>query len=51
MIEGEHMRSDLPKLDHTDDPRGDALAWALLAVGASLVTGILLTVRWATGAW
>lgn len=49
MIEGERVLSDLPVLDHADDPRGGAVAWALLAVGASLVTGILVTVRWVAG--
>jgi hypothetical protein len=40
----------LPELDRADDPRGKAVAWALLAVGMALVTGILLAVMWAAGA-
>jgi hypothetical protein len=46
MIEPDHIEFDLPRLDHTDDPRGGAVAWALLAVGAALIIGILLTVIW-----
>lgn len=51
MIDSEHVESALPELDRTDDPRGGAVAWALLAVGGTLVAGILLTVMWAAGAW
>ncbi|HWR48429.1 MAG TPA: hypothetical protein VN327_12590 [Pseudonocardiaceae bacterium] len=51
MIEPEHLASDLPELDRTDDPRGGAVAWALLAMGVALVAGILLAVMWVTGAW
>ncbi len=51
MIEREHVDSDLPELDRTDDPRGGAVAWALLAVGVALVAGILLATMWAAGAW
>ncbi len=47
MIEPDHIEFDLPQLDRTDDPRGGAVAWALLAVGAALVVGILLAVIWA----
>jgi hypothetical protein len=46
-----HHESDLLKLYRTDDPRGGAAAWALLAVGMALVSGILLAVAWAAGAW
>ncbi|MBV8542073.1 MAG: hypothetical protein JO063_05670 [Pseudonocardiales bacterium] len=42
MIEPEHVASDLPELDRTDDPRGGAVAWALLAVVVALVGGIIL---------
>jgi hypothetical protein len=52
MTEPEHVHAALPKLDCMDDPRGGAVAWALLVVGMTLVAAILLTVRWATGtAW
>jgi hypothetical protein len=51
MIDPEHVASDLPELDRTDDPRGGAVAWALLAVGVALVVGILLAVMWVAGAW
>jgi hypothetical protein len=51
MTEPEHVASDLPELDRTDDPRGGAVAWALLAVGVVLVAGILLAVMWVAGAW
>lgn len=51
MIEPEHVASDLPELDRTDDPRGGAVAWALLAVGVALIAGILLAVMWVAGAW
>jgi len=50
-IDSEHVESALPELDRTDDPRGGAVAWALLAVGGTLVAGILLAVMWAAGAW
>jgi hypothetical protein len=44
MIESEHIRSNRPELDRTEDPRGRAVAWALLvvAVARALVVGILL---------
>ncbi|MGH3779720.1 MAG: hypothetical protein ACRDRO_03570 [Pseudonocardiaceae bacterium] len=51
MIEPEQVESDLQKLDRTDDLRGGAAAWALLAVGVALVAEIVLTVMWAAGAW
>ena len=44
MIEPGHIESDLPQLSRKDDPRGGAVAWALLAVGAALAAGILLAV-------
>ena len=44
MIEPEHIQVDLPQLDRRDDPRGGAVAWALLAVGVALVASILLAV-------
>ncbi|MGH3866532.1 MAG: hypothetical protein ACRDQ4_10420 [Pseudonocardiaceae bacterium] len=53
MIEPEHLASDLPELDRTDDPRGGAVAWALLAVGVALLAGlagILVAVMWVAGA-
>lgn len=54
MIEPEHLASNLPELDRTDDPRGGAVAWALLTVGVVLLAGlagIFLAVMRATGAW
>jgi hypothetical protein len=51
VIESEHVEFALPELDRTDDPRGGAVIWALLAVGVALVAGILLAVLWAAGAW
>ncbi|MGH3696998.1 MAG: hypothetical protein ACRDRX_23970 [Pseudonocardiaceae bacterium] len=51
MIKRERLESNLPELDRTDDPRGGAAAWALLAVGATLIAGIVVAVMWATGAW
>jgi hypothetical protein len=47
VIEPEHIESDLPQLDRKDDPRGAAVAWALLAVGVALITGTILAVIWA----
>ncbi len=47
MIQPEHLEFDLPQLDHTDDPRGGAVAWSLLAVGVALVVGTVLTMIWA----
>lgn len=46
MVESERVRSDLPELDQRDDPRGGAAAWALLAVGAVLIVGIIAAVLW-----
>lgn len=51
MIESGRVESSLPALDRRGDPRGGAVAWALLAVGLVLGTGIVLTVIWAAGAW
>ena len=47
MAEPEHTKFDLPQLDRRDDPRGGAVAWALLVVGMVLVAGIFLAVIWA----
>ena len=46
MIKPKHNAFDLPRLDRRDDPQGGAVAWALLAVGLTLITSILLTVTW-----
>ena len=51
MIESGSIASDLPELDRTDDPRGGAAAWALLAVGMVLLASILLTVMWVAQSW
>ncbi|MDQ4010943.1 MAG: hypothetical protein M3228_09660 [Actinomycetota bacterium] len=40
----------LPELDCVDDPRGGAVACALLIMGATLVTGVLMVIMWAVGA-
>jgi hypothetical protein len=42
MTEPEHLKSTLPELDRTADPRGGAAAWALVGVAVALITGILL---------
>ncbi len=47
MIEPEHFVSELPELDHTDDPRGGAVAWALLMTGATFIVGSVSAVVWA----
>lgn len=44
MAEPEHVTVALPELDRIDDPRGGAVAWALLVVIATLVAGVLLAV-------
>lgn len=44
MIEPERVEADLPDLDRSDDPRGGAAAWALLAVGFVLVVVAILVV-------
>lgn len=46
MVESERICSDLPELDQSDDPRGGAAAWALLAVSAALIAGIIAAVIW-----
>jgi hypothetical protein len=54
MIEPEHLASNLPELDRTDDPRGGAAAWALLTVGMALIAGlagIFLAMMRVVGAW
>lgn len=50
-IEPEHVTSALPELDRTEDPRGGAVAWALLAVAVVVLTGVALAVLWAIGVW
>ena len=44
MIDPKHVESDLPELVRTDDPRGGAVAWALLAVSVALVIATILVV-------
>jgi hypothetical protein len=46
VIEREHIKSDLPQLDRKDDPRGGAIAWAVLTVAAALTIGIILVMIW-----
>jgi hypothetical protein len=47
----ERLKSTLPKLNQTDDPRGGSAAWALLVMGAALITAIVLALNWVAGAW
>jgi hypothetical protein len=47
----EDLKSSLPTLDQTEDPRGAAVTWALLVTGAALIVGILLALSWTAGAW
>jgi hypothetical protein len=47
----EDLKSSLPNLDQAEDPRGAAVAWALLVMGAALIVGILLALNWTAGAW
>ncbi len=52
MTEPERVASNLPELDRTDDPRGGAAAWALLAASLALAAGILVAlIMWISGAW
>lgn len=52
MSESEYAEVALPELDRLRDPRGGAVAWALLVVGAALAVGIVLAVIWAAApAW
>jgi hypothetical protein len=51
VAEPEYVASDLPALDRTDDPRGGAVAWALLAVGVVAVAGIVAAVMRLLGVW
>jgi hypothetical protein len=44
MTEPQHIASSLPELDRTDDPRGGAVAWALLAVSAASVIAVILAI-------
>lgn len=44
MTEPEQVKVALHELDRRDDPRGGAVAWALLVVIAALVAGVLLAV-------
>jgi hypothetical protein len=44
MSEPGHVASDLPELDRNGDPRGGAVAWALLAVCVALTVGTILAV-------
>jgi hypothetical protein len=46
MIEPKRVSSQLPELDRTDDPRGGAVAWALLTVTALLLAGAALALIW-----
>ena len=41
MAEPRRISANLPELDRLDDPRGGAVAWALLVVITILITGIV----------
>jgi hypothetical protein len=51
MIESGRVWSDLPELDRTNDPRGGAAAWAVLAVGTAFAASLLAAATWVTGVW
>ena len=51
MIESGCVSSDLPELNRMDDPRGGAVAWALLTVGTVFAAGVLVAATWVTGVW
>lgn len=42
----EDFKPSLPNLNQAEDPRGAAVAWALLVTGAALIVGILLALNW-----
>jgi hypothetical protein len=44
MLEPERVETDLPALDRSDDPRGGAAAWALLAVGLALIVIVIMVI-------
>ena len=46
-----YLESSLPELYDTDDPRGGAVVWALLAVSMAVVVGILLLTTWTASVW
>jgi hypothetical protein len=46
MTESGRVSSGLPELDKRDDPRGGAVAWALLTVAVALIVGIIVTLIW-----
>ncbi|MGH3684427.1 MAG: hypothetical protein ACRDRU_23700 [Pseudonocardiaceae bacterium] len=40
MIKSEHVKSDRPELDRTEDPRGGAVVWALLVVAVAVAMAL-----------
>ena len=46
MAEPQRLSADSPQLDRTDDPRGGAVAWALLVVITVLIAGIVVALVW-----
>jgi hypothetical protein len=46
MIEPERVASNLPELDRSGDPSGGAAAWALLAMGVTLIFSSVSAVVW-----
>jgi hypothetical protein len=42
----ERAESNFPALDRIDDPRGGAVAWALLMASALLIIGIIVALIW-----
>lgn len=46
MAEPRRLSADSPQLDRTDDPRGGAVAWAVLVVITVLIAGIVVSLVW-----
>jgi hypothetical protein len=47
----EDLKSSLPNLDQTEDPRGAAVVWALLVTGTALLVGMLSVLNWTASTW
>ncbi|HEX6405271.1 MAG TPA: hypothetical protein VF003_19265 [Pseudonocardiaceae bacterium] len=46
MTEPLAVSPDLPELDRTDDPRGGAVAWAVLIVTTATIAGAVVSLVW-----
>jgi hypothetical protein len=46
MAEPLRVSPDLPELDRTDDPRGGAVAWAVLIVTTAMIAGAVVSLVW-----